>query len=101
MILRLRGDKLKIFIVALLIALFFALLFPVSGVDAHAEESGGEDVSAEEELRQNIEDLIANLDIAGLEDYLASLTEEQKGSRRSSAEISRRITATCFPPSRR
>ena len=78
MILRLRGDKLKILIVALLIALFFALLFPVSGVDAHAEESGGEDVSAEEELRQNIEDLIANLDIAGLEDYLASLTEEQK-----------------------
>lgn len=78
MILRLRGDKLKIFIVALLIALFFALLFPASGVDARAEESGGEDISAEEELRQNIEDLIANLDIAGLEDYLASLTEEQK-----------------------
>ena len=70
-------------LVAAFVFLFLFLLFPLSAFAESGESGdtgadGSEEVSAEEELWQNIEGLLNDLDVDALQAYLDSLSEEQK-----------------------
>ena len=67
-------------LVAAFVFLFLFLLFPLSAFAESGESGdtgadGSEEVSAEEELWQNIEGLLNDLDVDALQAYLDSLSE--------------------------
>lgn len=85
MSLRCGGESLRKLIPVLLAVIIFAVFSSFFFVSAAAEDGGafaeidaGEESDAEEEIWQNIEDILANLDVSELEKYLNTLTEEQK-----------------------